>query len=241
MTPKACWLKRRSRRVPHSDEGNQRRSAAKKIGPSVNRGPLGVKVKTFRGEQLIRWNGRKPSRASAVGLMAKSCAMRKHVLCNAAMQERRGSLSTPKICAWNVCAARSADEGDPDARAPPAGAETIIARSAVSISNMRISASAGSYRYSTMPMRTGADYEIELPMTVTPLGTVSSPRGRSRRFRGSACASVLPIRTLEAVKDAIDFDLSRCVGCSLPTPLQQRPVSQPAYELHRAEPEDMHP
>ncbi|MER9592289.1 hypothetical protein NKI94_26305 [Mesorhizobium australicum] len=70
---------------------------------------------------------------------------------------------------------------------------------------------------------------------------------------GSAAGRTIPVIAVPGVKlycsqsfskpfeAIINVDLSRCVGCSLPTPRQQRPVSQPASELHRAEPEDMHP
>lgn len=170
-----------------------------------------MKVKTFGGEQLIRWNGRKPSRASAAGLMAKSCAMRKHILCSAAMQERRGSLLPPNFrlecsCWSPVCVPgamrRLPEKRDPGREALPRAARKICLHRRSSSSNNRVNhhRSIGffdleyfghrlSCRYSTIRMRTGADNEIELRMTVTPLGAVSPPRHASRRSRGegSAC------------------------------------------------------
>ncbi len=55
----------------------------------------------------------------------------------------------------------------------------------------------GGYRYTTMLMRTGAEHEIELPVTVTPLGAVSrlehaldgfeGEQQRYRQRRADAC------------------------------------------------------
>ncbi len=51
------------------------------------------------------------------------------------------------------------------------------------------------YRYTTMLMRTGADYEMELSMTVTPLGAVSRLEHALTisRVSGSAFPNVLPM------------------------------------------------
>ncbi|CUX68531.1 hypothetical protein AGR4C_pc30021 [Agrobacterium tumefaciens str. Kerr 14] len=63
----------------------------KKKGPSENRGPLRCEGQNLqRGTAGAMETGRRPSCASAVGLMSKFCAMCKQILCSAAMQEQRG-------------------------------------------------------------------------------------------------------------------------------------------------------
>ncbi|WFU07705.1 hypothetical protein QA646_10230 [Rhizobium sp. CB3090] len=62
---------------------------AKKEGRRKNRGPIGVKVKTSRGEQLLRWNWEeKPPYASAKCGMMLICAVRNAFLCIAVMHLR---------------------------------------------------------------------------------------------------------------------------------------------------------
>jgi hypothetical protein len=48
----------------------------------------------------------------------------------------------------------------------------------------RPGAARSAYRYTTVVMRTGADYEIELPVTVTPLGAIARLEHALSNFEG---------------------------------------------------------
>ena len=57
-------------------------------------------------------------------------------------------------------------------------------RSAASISYSRRALRPDGYRYATMLQRTGAEYEIELPVTVTPLGAIARLEHALANFEG---------------------------------------------------------
>lgn len=65
--------------------------------PSENRGPFRCEGQNPpEGNSRLRCKWEETISSSALALMAKRWAMRKHILCDAAMQERRASLSPPK-------------------------------------------------------------------------------------------------------------------------------------------------